>query len=319
MPLPSLDQAAGTITLSLWVAGVAAAALATLVLCVALAIRREGVGMVVGAIAGFGLVVVAAVTAYTFSNRLERADERRALDDRMLELTGSSYTAGSNLACLDASLSKVLEEACEKAIFGSPEMVAAAGAFVNARLSLLFDGLDFAQHSEVRYEARLTELRRAIEADRFGFVAQVLATREGCTPTGCDALALLHDTARVRSNLNDSTFDQVLARNKLNWAQHERSEMPVVAAAARPPAWKFPTAASIPPVNIMTSEPATPAQAAAAPATAQAVAPPVRRPPAAPRVAQPRAQQLNPASLSPPVQLGPPVANDGSRPDIKQP
>jgi hypothetical protein len=325
MTLPGLDQAAGTITLSLWVADVAAAVIAVtvtvLVVCVALSMRRDGLNVVVGTITGVGLVVIAAATAYTFSNLFVRTAERHALDQRMLELTASSYAAGSNLACLDASLSKALEDACEKAIFGSPEMVAAAGAYVNARLSLLIDGLDFARRSEVRYEASLTELRRAIEADRFGLVAQVFATREGCTPTKCDALAVLQDAARVRSNLKDSTFDEVLARNKLNWPQRERTETPVAAATVRPQAWKFPSAASIPAVSIMTNEPAAPVQAAVAPTAVQPVAPPVRRPPtpSAPRTAQPRSQQSNPAGLAPPVQLGPPVANDGSQPDIKQP
>jgi hypothetical protein len=322
MSLSGLDQVAGTITLPLWAAGIAAAVLLIMTILVLGLILRDGLGAVVGSIAGIGLVVVAAVAAYSFSSRFERAEERRALDQRMLELSVMAYAPGSYLACLDASLGKSLENSCEKTIFRSPETVAAAGAYVNARLSLLIDGLDFARRSEVAYEVRLAELRRAIEADRFGFVAQVFSSREGCTPAKCDALALLNDAAQVRSNLNDSTFDEVLTRNKPNWPQHEPSETPVAAAPAVPSAWKFPTAASIPAVSIMTSEPPTPVQSGAvSPTGAQAVAPPVRRSATAPatRAAQPRLQQANPAGLAPPVQLGPPATNDGAQPGTKQP
>ena len=311
MVLPGLDQAAGTIMVPLWAAGIAAAAVLIMAILVFGLMLRDSLGAAVGAMAGIGLVLVAATAAYSFSSHFERTEERGALDQRMLELNAAAYASGSYLACLDADLSRSMESWCEKAIFRSPETVATVGAYVKARLSLLSDGLDFARRSEVTYEDRLTDLRRTIEADRFGFVAQIFS-REGCTPAKCDALVLLHDAARVRSNLNDSTFDDVLARNKSNWPEHEQPETPVTAARAVPPGWKLPTAASIPAISIMTSEPPAPVQSGAASAPGAQVAPSVRRPaaPPAPRTAQPRLPQTNPANLAPPVQLGPPATNE---------
>ena len=175
MVFPGLDQAAGTITVPLWAAGIAAAAVLIMASLVFGLMLRDGLGAAVGAMAGIGLVVVAATAAYSFSSGFERTEERRALDQRMLELNATAYGSGSYLSCLDADLSKSMESWCEKVIFRSPETVATAGAYVKARLSLLSDGLDFARRSEVTYEDRLAELRRAIEADRFGFVAQIFS------------------------------------------------------------------------------------------------------------------------------------------------
>jgi hypothetical protein len=296
---PGLDQA-GTITLPLWVAGGAAAAL---VISLFLAMLRVGPRAVIGSIAG---VVLFAIATATFSNRFDRDEERRALDRRMLQLTAAAFAPGSTLACLDANFSETVDDSCEKTVFGSPDTVAAAFAYVDARLSLLTDGLNFASRGEAGYQTKLLALRRAIEADRLGFVAQVLAIRQGCNLARCDALALLSDSDRIRSNLNSHTFDELLARNSSNWPQRGRSETPVAATAGRPPAsaskdWNFPSSLSIPPVSIM-NEPVQPAE--------QPAATPAPRRPAASRTAQPRTQPTNPPAPPPPVQLGPHLTND---------
>jgi hypothetical protein len=303
LTFPGLDQATGNITLPLWVAGVIAAAL---LICLFFAIFGVGWRMLIGSIAAAWLLAIAGATGYTFSNRSDRDEERRALDRRMLQLTASAIAPGSVLACLNANFSETVEDSCEKTIFGSPDTVAVAFAYVNARLSLLTDGLNFASRRDAGYESTLVALRRAIEADRFGFVAQVLATREGCTFAKCDALALLRDADRIRSNLNGRTFDELVARNASNWPQRGRSETPI--AAARPPGsstgqWNLPSSSSIPPVSIM-NEPAASAPPVAVPAPA------ARRQTVPPRTAQPRPQQTNPAGPPPPIQLAPPSGND---------
>ena len=60
-----------------------------------------------------------------------------------------------------------------------------------ARLTLLADGLAFARHGDPDFAATLAGLRRAIELDRFGIAAHVLAVRDGCTAERCAAFALL--------------------------------------------------------------------------------------------------------------------------------
>jgi hypothetical protein len=296
---PGLDLAAGPNTLSVWVAGIAAAAVIGGIFLVML---RVGPGPVIGSIAGFGLLAVIGATLQSFSNRLDRDQERGSLDQRMLQLTASVFAPGSALGCLDANFSETVADSCEKLIFGSPDMVSTAFAYVSARLSLLTDGLTFANRRDAGYEATLVLLRQSIEADRFGFVAQVLATREGCNFARCDALALLRDAEHIRSNLNSHTFDELLARNSSNWPQHGQIEKPV-AAAGRPLAkdWNFPSSSSIPPLSIMTEPAQTSEQSAAAKAPRQ---------PGAPRTAQPRTQPTNPPP--PPVQLGPTSTNDNA-------
>jgi hypothetical protein len=298
LSFPGLDQAAGTITLPLWAGAAAAALVICLFLVLILAMRRVGPGVVIGSIAGIGLLAIAGATLYTFSNRFDRDEERRALDRRLLQLTASAFGTASALACLDANFSETVEDSCEKTIFASPDMVAAAFAFVDAKLLLLIDGLNFASRYDSAYEIKLVALRRGIELDRFGFVAQVLKIREGCNFAKCDALALLRNADRIRSNLSDRTFDELVVRNAPNWPQQVRSSgTPNPAAMPRPSAstaseW-IPSTSSIPPVNIMTAEPPV-------------GAPAPRRPPAPPRTAQPRTQQANPAGSQPPIPLGPP-------------
>jgi hypothetical protein len=303
--------------LSLWIAGGAAV---LLILVLALAIFRSGLGRVVGAVVGVGLIGVAVVATFTLIGRSDRAEERRALDRRLSELAAGAMAPGSSLACLDAGIGETVEGACEKAVFAGPETVAAATAFMNARLNLLVDGLDFAYRGDPAYENALAGLRRAIEADRFGLVAQVLASRDGCTPAKCDAFQWLRDATRIRANLNEHTFESVVARNASSWPTRGRGGSPMVAApTATSPIthMTFPPAASIPPVSVTNSEPAAPASPppAAAPAPAAppaAAAAPPRRPPQ-PRTAQPR------TSPAPPVQLGPATQNGGTQSRTQQP
>src|SRR4051812_25424810 len=136
----SIDAAAGTITLSWWVgAGIAA----LLLLFLLLAIFRAGWQDALGSIVRIGLVVVGALLAWTFLDNLSernRADERRALDQRALELAGRAMAPGSVLACLDPTLGEPVETACEKVVFATPEAVAAASTFVAAGMALLTDG-----------------------------------------------------------------------------------------------------------------------------------------------------------------------------------
>src|SRR5437762_2620109 len=83
--------------------------------------------------------------------------------------------------------------------------------------------------------ASTARLRRAIEADRFGMVAQVLAERDGCTPDRCAALALLHDASRVSTNLAERPFEAFVKRFAASWpaagGRPVASNPPPVAAA----------------------------------------------------------------------------------------
>jgi hypothetical protein len=306
-------------SLALWIA---AGILAAVALCAgaAFAIRRAlqtGASrrvLVRGALVLAGLAVVGIWLERAAIQ--EHAAARRALDVRAAELTVRAIAPGSALACLDAIANASVEAACERTLFASPEAVAAAVAYVDARLTLLADGLALAARDR-GYEASLERLRRAVEADRFGVVAHVLATR-GCSATDCPAFKLLRDPGRVVANLKDRTFDANVVLHATSWrdAPALAGHAPPAAApgamglAAAPGAsaptgvpvsgkYDFPSAASIPPVSIMNAEPAAPEPPPATGSSGQ------RAPSAAPPRRQSSAREAAPAAPVPP---SPPAA-----------
>lgn len=256
----------------------------------------------VATLAIFGLGIIAIVDRMAED---ERFAERRALAQRNAQLTGAAMAPESTLACLDGAAGETVENACEKTVFAGPQSTAAAVAYMAARLTLLSDGLAFARHSDPDFAVSLAGLRRAIELDRFGIAAHVLAVRDGCTAERCDAFALLSDANVVKSNLKAQVFDQYVSRYAANWNKNAATApvadrlpgavAPIAilpeapAKAPVPDKYDLPSSASIPPVSIMNPEPplpkaATDAQAAQDAADKDAAAPgaPKPRAPAAP-------------------------------------
>jgi len=310
--LSSHDSMSGTYSLLLWAAGV----LTALVIIVAvLAVREFAARDIVDVMLRTMAVLVVAVLAWTwldYSMLRERLAERHALDARASELTAQAIAPGSALACLNAVEDDTVEAACEQALFARPQALAAALAYVDARISLLADGLAYAGR-DPSYEGVLQGPRLALEADRFGIVAHVLASR-GCTAEECPAFKLLRITSHVRANLREKAFESRVAAHSAGWPNNSAastgaavSSAPATAstttAAAAPPAattttpgtpmaskFNFPSSASIPPVSIMSPEPtgtiqpnkADPATAAPAPKPQTARRQTANRPPSAP-------------------------------------
>jgi len=290
--VPGLDLTTGTFTLPLWAVGVAAALLVALVV---IAVVRSGMTEFGSLAFRVAIIVIAVVFGWTYIVRTgerDRADERRALDQRAADLVGRAIAPGSAIACLEATNTETVEGACERAVFASPETVAAASAYVAARLTLLADAHEHTSRRDQTYESSIAGLRRTIAADRYGLASQVLATRDGCTADTCDAFGLVYDDKRLRANLRDRLFDVTVARYAVSWPSRTRplassgSNMPSGVPAG--PNVSFPSAASVPPVSIMNAEPPAPppSQAAAPPPgpsaqpTNSAPASAARRPPA---------------------------------------
>jgi hypothetical protein len=287
--MPGLDLSGGTLTLPLWAAGVAAALIIALFV---IAVIRAGIGELGGFVFRIAIVVAIAVFGWTYLNRSgerDRADERRALDQRAADLTGRAIVPGSSIACLEATSGDAVEGGCERAVFATPETLAAATSFMAARLALLTDAHDFATRRDTNYESNIAGLRRMIAADRFGLASQVLAARDGCTADNCDAFNLVYDDKRLRANLRERVFDQLVGRYALNWPSRAPRPLASTAPTGVPSAsnLQFPSAQSIPPVSIMNNEPPSPpekpqtsAPAAATPppnGTAETKAPPTKR------------------------------------------
>ncbi len=310
--LPGLDLTTGTFTLPLWALAVAAAVIVALIV---IAVMRAGLTEFGGLVFRVAVIVIAIVFGWTYVSRTgdrDRADERRALDHRAAELIGRSVAPGSAVACLEATNTETVEGACERAVFASPETVAAATAYISARLSLLADAHDFTARRDSGYEPSIAGLRRTIAADRYGLASQVLMSRDGCTADACDAFGLVYDDKKLRANLRDRLFDVTVARYAVNWPTRTR---PIASSSSAPtgvpagPNVTFPSAASIPPVSIMNAEPP---QAAAPP-------PPPSQPSAQPpqQTAAPSADPPRPTNTAPASAARRPAAkrsSDGSAP-----
>jgi hypothetical protein len=268
-------------------APVAGALAALFVVVVVMAIRRAARGnasrVAVPALAA--LVAGAAVVGiFAGLGRYERAAEERALLERNIQLGLSAAAPGSALSCLDGLAGEEVENACEKAVFSDPQSTARAVGYIGARLSLLADAAAFTRRGGSGLQAAFATARRAIELDRYGIAAHVLAVRDGCTAEKCAAFALLQDVDTLKANLKVRAFDTYVARYAAGWGKGEAAPEKVpqasvsdagpASAAAEPlsPAhpldsrYDFPSAASIPPVSIMNSEPPPPKEAASPPA-----------------------------------------------------
>lgn len=234
----------------------------------ALSLRR-------GFVAVLGIAVVAGGCALYLHSRAagEQAAERRALDARALELAARALAPGSAIACLDGEAGETVESACEKLVFARPETIAAAVAYVGARLSLLVDGLRYAGQGDPAFAAKLSGMRRAIELDRYGIAAHILSTQQGCNPDNCASFVFMRDTGALKANIRAHAFENYVARYAPGWSEDEKA--PVTAKPAAQPApppvasapasgsplssrYDFPSAASIPPVSIMNAEPPLP-------------------------------------------------------------
>ena len=275
--ISGFDVATGTFALMLFSAGAAAVVLAILVRFV---VRRAGQSGMASVLWVCGLALVGAMLVYALLERSmgnDQAAERRAIEARAAELTARSLASGSALGCLDAVANMLVEEACERPLFASPEAVAAAVAYVDARLSLLAASAALADR-DPSYQPVFERLRRGLEADRYGLVAHVLMTR-GCNGADCAELRLLRDPARVVANMKSRVFEASIGAHALAWPANGSGATATAPAPAplttngaglRTPALSsipptpgapgsakldFPSANSIPAVSIMNPEP----------------------------------------------------------------
>ncbi len=338
--MPGFDQwfpmSSGAGALPVWLAGgLAALAVCAGVVAFARAAQAGRTGLVWRAT----LMVAAAGCTWLItlaSSGRDQTASGRILEARAHDLTMRTLAPGSPLGCLEAVANPRVEEACEKALFGSVQSVAAAVAYVDARLSLLADGIALSA-SDSRVSDTVERWRRSIESDRFGLVAHVLRTR-GCSADRCDELKLLQNPQRVLDNLRERNFEAQIVLHSKAWATDDRPR-PAPAAPAlssapaavpdSPPAVAeapaatttgtsgpidYPTAASIPAISIMNAEPPL------SPAEAQALAgPPPTPKPAAPAPAPQQAQQQSQPRRQPARDHAPPVPPPGTQQPQQQP
>jgi hypothetical protein len=287
-----IDAATGTLAIPIWAAGAASAVFLALAV---VAIGRAGVATSINVLFRVAIAAIAVSAGWLYiqqMERQERAVEIRSLDERSAALVARAVAPGSALSCLDELAGEMVEAACEKAVFASPEAVAAAVTYVAAKVAVLAERNEHAQRVEATVASELAPPLTALELDRFGIVAHVLARQQGCRAEKCAAAAWFSDPGRVLANLRDHTFDEQVAKFAAAWNSPARAAMDgaapepahlAPAPAGLSPRYDFPSSQTIPPVNIMVPEPSAPRPGATSSGDGNprpAAAPvPARRPP----------------------------------------
>jgi hypothetical protein len=210
------------------------------------------------------------------------------------------------LSCIDDLAGEMVLTACEKALFGSPESTAAALSYAGSLIARVTALGDAAAATGSMTTEQLA-IRRAVERDRYGLMAYVLAARDHCTVSECPAFRALSDRHQIATNMDEHVYEGLVSRYAPSW----NAPAPVAALSAPPLVGKptnadFPSAASTPPVNIMTPEPGTTPPASRPPASLASAPLPSPRPTSATTAAPTAAKkQAAPKTARAPAQPAP--------------
>jgi hypothetical protein len=215
------------------------------------------------------------------------------------------------LSCIDDLAGEAVLTACEKVLFGSAESTAAAVSYVASRITRLTALGDVAA-ADRNMTPDLQALRGAIERDRYGLAAYVLLMRDNCTPEECAAFRSLTDHSKIVANMDQRVYEGLVSRYATAWnapaVVGPLAGLPPSMPTGRPTNAEFPSAASTPPVSIMTPEPVATSSTRAPAGAATNASPP--RPPAAaaPAAAAPAATAPALAAVKKPVPKPRPAA-----------
>jgi hypothetical protein len=215
-----------------------------------------------------GVAVAATIRGFGPDGRSESAETRS---------TQPMSVALPALSCIDDLAGDSVLTACEKALFGSAESAAAAVSYAASQITRL-NAFGDVETANITAPPEIQALRRAVERDRYGLMAQALIARDHCTPSECAAFRSLTDPRQIVANMNERVYDGLILRYASSW-NAPATIAPVAALAPSAPSGKptsaeFPTSASTPPVSIMTPEPgaATTPSAPRPPAASSSIA-----------------------------------------------
>jgi len=297
----SLDQIWRSPAFPMWLTLAAAGFFGIIVL---ITLLRAEKSMANGALTVITLVAVGIAVAATLRG-FDPGGPRMSAEIRPSQPMIAALPA---LSCIDDLAGEAVLSACEKALFGSPETAAAALSYAASQITRLtaFGDVAAANKSPT---PELLALRRAVERDRYGLMAYVLAVREHCTPSDCAAFRSLTDSRQIATNMEERAYDGLVGRYTLVWnapaVSAPLAALPPTMPTGKPTNADFPSAASTPPVSIMTPEPGTTASAPRAPAPGAAAPLSSPRPAAgAPALAAAK-KPAAPKRTSPPTQLAP--------------
>ncbi len=309
----TLDQIWRSSTFPMWLTLAAAGFFAVIAVITLLRAEKSVANGALTVITLLAVGVALAATARGFGS----ANSDTAEDTRSSSATTVSLPA---LACLDDLAGEAVLTACEKAVFASPEATAAALSYAAGQISRLTGFGDVAAANK-NMTPELEALRHAVEHDRYGLMAEVLVARDHCTSSDCAAFKSLTDRDRIAANIDGRIYDGTVARYSVIWNMPPAPAAAPVAAlipgvpTGRPTNAEFPSAASTPPVSIMTPEPplASAGRAPASPSSPKPTPSASPTPAAAKKQAAPPKAAHAPASApapSAPTQLAPAASNN---------
>jgi hypothetical protein len=312
--LGPLDQIWRSPEFPMW-ATLAAAGFFALIMLITLLRAERSVAN--GALTVITLLAVGVAVAATIRGYGPLARTTAASGDRHPAIMATT-TALPALACVEDIAGDAVAAACEKAVFASADATAAAVNHMAQMITRLTSYGD-ASTAQKAMTPELQGLRKAIERDRYGLAAQVLQARDRCAPTQCPMFRSLTDNHQLITNMDEHAYDVLVSRYAIAWNASPPATGPVAmlppsAPTGRPTNADFPSAASTPPVSIMTPEPGTPAAGRAGPA---AGAPKTAAPPPAGTDAKPPAAAKKQAAKKPaaPTSIAPAAPAAGTSSD----
>ncbi len=260
----SLDQVWRSPAFPMWLTLAAAGFFGFIVLITLLRADRSVANgaLTVITLLAIGVAVAATLRGFGPAEGAATADTRVAAADECVALPA--------LSCIDDLAGETVLTACEKALFGSSESVAAAVSYTAARI----DAADRARrrrHRQPQHDARTTGAA-PLDRTRPLWTGGVCAA--GARPlhaVGLRGVPFADRPQPVAANMEERIYDGLVTRYSPSW------NAPAAAAAGvpcrsrrfppsmptgRPTNAEFPTAASTPPVSIMNPEPGRGARAA---------------------------------------------------------
>jgi hypothetical protein len=278
----SLDQIWRSPTFPTWLTLAAAGFFGIVVL---ITLLRAEKSVANGALTVITLLSIAVAVAATIRG-FGPGGQAGPTETHVAQATGPALPA---LSCIDDLAGDAVLNACEKTLFGSADATAAAVSYAAAQITHLTSYGDLAT-AERNPTTELQALRRAVERDRYGLMAYALMARDHCSPTACPAFRSLGDNHQIVSNMNDRVYENMVTRYSASWNAPAGAPplvppglvagLPSSMPTGRPTNAEFPSAASTPPVNIMTPEPGSKPPAAAPPPARPATVATAKRPPA---------------------------------------
>jgi hypothetical protein len=319
----SLDQIWRSPTFPMWLTLAAAGFFGIIVLITLLRAEKSVANGALTVITLLAIAVAVAATIRGFGPDGQTASG----EGRSLQPVSAALPA---LSCIDDLAGDAVLNACEKTLFGTPDSAAAAVTYAASQITRLTALGDLAT-AEKNTSTELQALRRAVERDRYGLMAYALMARDHCMPSSCPAFRSVADNHQLVANMDERLYENLITRYAPSWNAPAPAPAGAGLIAGLPPSGPtgkptnadFPSAASTPPVNIMTPEPPL-ASSAAKPPAATAPPPAARPAPvASPALASAKKQaapkrapvasapvQLAPAAPAAPAAQAPAAANN---------